>query len=146
MADQLFWNHPSSDNVLTILLSNNSNPNVENEEGDSPLNIALAEDASVTEVQCLIRAGADPHHRGKDGLNAYQQAISKGNNIVHVCVGGGGRLSKSPEQSKYALTSNIKISFSNIVLPVPNPMCYHTKHIYTCEYIEYILKEVFILF
>lgn len=34
MAGQLFWNHPyasSSDNVLTILLSNNSNPNVENE-------------------------------------------------------------------------------------------------------------------
>lgn len=127
MADQLFWNHPSSDNVLTILLSNNSNPNVENEEGDSPLNIALAENASVIEVQCLIRAGADPHHRGKDGLNAYQQAISKGNNTVHVCVcvcvcgWVGGGLSKSPEQSKYALTSNIEISFSNIALPVPNP-------------------------
>lgn len=87
MADQLFWNHPSSDNVLTILLSNNSNPNVENEEGDSPLNIALAEDASVIEVQCLIRAGADPHHRGKDGLNAYQQAMSKGNNTVGGWVG-----------------------------------------------------------
>lgn len=85
MAGQLFWNHPyasSSDNVLTILLSNNSNPNVENEEGDSPLNIALAEDLGVMEVQCLIRAGADPHHRGKDGLNAYQQAMSKGTNTV----------------------------------------------------------------
>lgn len=34
------------------------------------------------EVQCLIRAGADPHHRGKDGLNAYQQAMSKGTNTV----------------------------------------------------------------
>lgn len=84
MVDQFFWNHKSSDNVLNILLSYNSNPNVENKEGDSPLNIALAEDSSVMEVQCLIRAGADPHHRGKDGLNAYQQAMSKGTNNVHL--------------------------------------------------------------
>lgn len=64
---------------LELLLLHNANPNVEDRDGNSVLNIALSKVTAIDNIRSLLKAGADPLHSGKDGLNAYQQAIEKGN-------------------------------------------------------------------
>lgn len=74
------WNKKADDiSFLDLLLLHNANPNVEDHEGNSVLNVALSKDTAKSEIRSLLKAGADPLHRGKNGLNAYQQAIERGN-------------------------------------------------------------------
>ena len=78
-ADDHYWRKQEDEtNLLKLLLLHNANPNVEDLEGNSPLNIALSGKASIQEIQCLLKAGADPLHKGKDNSNAYEQALVKG--------------------------------------------------------------------
>lgn len=75
-----WWNEKGNGmSILELLLHHNANPNVENHEGNSVQNVALSKHAAINDIRSLLQAGADPIHSGKDGLNAYQQAIEKGN-------------------------------------------------------------------
>ena len=78
-ADDHYWRKQGETNLLRSLLLHNANPNVEDLEGNSPLNIALSGKATIQEIKCLLKAGADPLHKGKDNSNAYEQALVKGN-------------------------------------------------------------------
>lgn len=80
LDSQRWWNHNANDtSFLEFLLLHNANPNVEDHEGNSVLNVAFSKETSINNIRSLLKAGADPLHSGKDGLNAYQQAIEKGN-------------------------------------------------------------------
>lgn len=80
LDSQRWWNQNANDtSFLDFLLLHNADPNVEDHEGSSVLNVALSKETSVNDIRSLLKAGGDPLHSGKDGLNAYQQAIEKGN-------------------------------------------------------------------
>lgn len=75
-----WWNQNANDtSFLEFLLLHNADPNVEDHVSNSVLNVAISKDTSINDIRSLLKAGADPLHSGKDGLNAYQQAIEKGN-------------------------------------------------------------------
>lgn len=85
LDSQRWWNKKADDiSFLDLLLLHNSNPNVEDPEGNSVLNVALSKNIAKSEIRSLLKAGADPLHSGKDGLNAYQQAIEKGNITLYL--------------------------------------------------------------
>lgn len=79
VLDSHRWSNDKNISFLELLLLQNANPNDEDREGNSVLNVALSKDTSINHIRILLKAGADPLHTGKDGLNAYQQAIEKGN-------------------------------------------------------------------
>ena len=64
--------------ALELLLLHKANPNTEDHERNAPLNCAYSRNADISDIQCLLKAGADPLHKGKDGYNAYEQALQKG--------------------------------------------------------------------
>ncbi|XP_065921776.1 uncharacterized protein [Magallana gigas] len=82
-----WWNMKENDiSFLELLLLHNANPNAEDRDGNSVLNVALSKVTAIDYIRSLLKAGADPLHSGKDGLNAYQQAIEKGWTYIELVM------------------------------------------------------------
>ncbi len=118
----LHWSASSSDGVTTqTLLRGGADPNVKNEQGETPLHDAIGRrDEAV--ATALVRAGADIHIKAREGQLAGQTPLD----MIRTCsdygwsseflgllpipngVNGGGRDEQSPsppnvpEQSKPA--------------------------------------------
>ncbi|XP_061170072.1 ankyrin-2-like [Saccostrea echinata] len=67
--------------ILDILLPLTRDPNIEDENGDSPLNLACACLASKNkdDIRKLLQAGADPLHKGQENIDAFEKCIATGN-------------------------------------------------------------------
>lgn len=71
--------HAKTAPVLQILIDNELDANQEDENGDTPLLIAVNEDYNEQVIALLLRYGCDPAHTNKRGRNAF--ATDKSENI-----------------------------------------------------------------
>ncbi|XP_062617929.1 ankyrin-3-like [Saccostrea cucullata] len=67
-----------SQKILDILLPLTRDPNIEDENADSPLNLACACLASKNkdDIRKLLQAGADPLHKGQGNVDAFEKCIA----------------------------------------------------------------------
>jgi|GEM_PF-3341879 len=92
--------------LTALLLTHSASPNLANQQGISPLIVALMDD-DTTLVRQLLEAGADPNHRSKDGEAATSYAASAP--ALGLLLAHGGRLSGE-------LASPLLFSANDVVL------------------------------
>jgi ankyrin repeat protein len=69
---------------MDTLLSLTADPNVEDENGDTPLNLASHIDKD--DFRKLLKAGADPLHKGKENVNAYEKYVKSGTKFTILWI------------------------------------------------------------
>ncbi|MBI5133388.1 MAG: ankyrin repeat domain-containing protein [Thaumarchaeota archaeon] len=74
------FNSVAKDNLEEVRLSleTGAQPNATDEDGNSPMHIAVKINASVATVEFLLKRGAYPNTPNKEGLTPYQLACSNG--------------------------------------------------------------------
>ncbi|XP_056012069.1 uncharacterized protein LOC125678557 [Ostrea edulis] len=71
--DRRMFSHQKPTTIMDTLLSMTEDPDVEDEYGDSPLN--LASHVNADDFRKLLKAGVNPLHKGKENVNAYEKCI-----------------------------------------------------------------------
>ncbi|XP_056012073.1 serine/threonine-protein phosphatase 6 regulatory ankyrin repeat subunit B-like isoform X2 [Ostrea edulis] len=72
-ADRRLFSHQKPLTIMDNLLCMIEDPDVEDEYGDTPLN--LVSHIHTDDFRKLLKAGADPLHKGKENVNAYENCI-----------------------------------------------------------------------
>lgn len=63
--------------IVNLILANGANPNLQDEDGMTPLHLAISHNKSIEVVKCLLDYDADIYIQDKDGVSALDLLIRK---------------------------------------------------------------------